>query len=94
MNLKTEAAQIVAYITSAVSAGIAVFVAFGPDLTDDQTAAILGATAVLAPIIAGLITRSQVYSQASVERISDQQYQAGLPPTDPQPPVPPPADVP
>jgi hypothetical protein len=93
MNLKTEAAQIVAYITSAVSAGIALFVAFGPDLTDDQTAAILGATAVLAPIIAGLITRSQVYSQASVEGIANQQYIAGTPPTEAQPEIPPPGEV-
>lgn len=93
MNLQTEPAQIIAYITSAVSAGIALFVAFGPDLTEDQTAAILGAAAVLAPIIAGLITRSRVYSPASVEKIADQQYVAGVPPTEAQPPVPPPAQV-
>jgi hypothetical protein len=94
MNLQTEPAQLIGYITAAVSAAIALLVAFGVDLTDDQTAAILGIVAVAAPIISGIITRSKVYAPASVEKIADQQYQAGTPPTVAQPAVPPPANVP
>jgi Zn-dependent alcohol dehydrogenase len=93
VNFQTEPAQLVAYLTSIVTAGIALAVAFGFELTEDQTAAILGAVAVGAPIVAGLITRSKVYSPATVEGIANQQYRAGTPPTDAQPDIPPPGEV-
>jgi hypothetical protein len=93
MNFSTEPAQIVGYITSAATAVIALLVAFGMDITKEQTAAILGVVAVVAPIVAALVIRSKVYAPASVEKIAEEQYAAGVPPTEPQPDVPPPAAV-
>lgn len=47
-------------ITAAVVALIALLVAFGLDLTDDQVSAILGVIAVAAPIVVALAARSKV----------------------------------
>lgn len=58
--MKTEPALTVGAITAAVSAILALLVAFGLDLSDDQTAAILGVVAVLAPLVATAITRGKV----------------------------------
>lgn len=91
--MKTEPAQIIGWITAAAAAAIALLVAFGVELTEDQRTAILSAVAVIAPILAGLAIRFRVYSPATVEKIADTQYIAGTPPTEPQPDVPPPATV-
>lgn len=93
MNLKTEPAQIIGYITAAATAIIALLVAYGFNIDQQQQAAILGVVAVVAPIVASLIIRFNVYAPATVERIANQQYIAGTPPTEPQPDVPPPANV-
>jgi len=50
----------VAGITAAVAAVLAVLVAFGLDLSEAQTAAILGAVAVLAPLVVALAVRGKV----------------------------------
>tara|TARA_R100000655_G_C2995376_1_gene193653 strand:+ start:1624 stop:1827 length:204 start_codon:yes stop_codon:yes gene_type:complete len=47
-------------IVAAAAAVIALLVAFGLDLDDTQQAAILGVVAVLAPIVAAIVTRSKV----------------------------------
>jgi multidrug resistance efflux pump len=91
--MKTEPAQIIGWLTGLAAAVIALLVAFGLDMDQTQQAAILGVVAVVAPIIAGLIIRFNVYAPATVERIADKQYEAGVPPTEPQPDVPPPASV-
>jgi len=63
-----QPAAIVGTITAAVAALIALFVAFGVDLTADQQAAILSVAAVVAPLIAALFIRRQVWSPASHDR--------------------------
>lgn len=93
MNLQNEPAQIIAYITAAATAMISLLVAYGVDISEDQKQAILGAVAILAPIVAGLVIRSRVYAPATVAKIADRQYAAGVPPTDPQPDVPKPPGV-
>lgn len=58
--MNREPAAIIGSITAAASAIIALVVAFGLDLSDEQTAAILGVVAVVAPIVAGFVTRGKV----------------------------------
>jgi len=91
--MNTEPARLIASITGGVAALITLLVAFGVDLTEDQKTAILGIVAVAAPIIAGLFIRQNVYSPNSVETIAADQYNAGVPPTEPQPDIPPPAEA-
>ena len=49
--MKNEPVLTVAGVTAAVSAVIALLVAFGVDLTEAQTNAILGVVAVAAPLV-------------------------------------------
>lgn len=67
LSIRTEPAVIVSTATAAVTAVIALLVAFGLNLTQEQTAAILGVVAVGAPVVAGALTRGKVYAPASVE---------------------------
>lgn len=69
---KTEPAALVATITGAVTAGIALLVAYGFDISNEQQVAILGVVAVLAPVIAGFATRSRVYSPASAQKAANE----------------------
>jgi hypothetical protein len=57
---KKEPALKVGTYTAIVSALLTVAASFGLNLTAQQTTAILGAVAVLAPIVAAVITRSKV----------------------------------
>jgi hypothetical protein len=66
-------------------------IAVTDEMTDGITALILALCSI--PAVAGVLTRFFVYSPASVEKIATTQYQAGTPPTEPQPDVPPPAKV-
>lgn len=65
-GLSREPAAVTATITALVAALITLVVAFGLDLTKEQEVAIIGITAVLAPIIAGLITRTKVSPASTV----------------------------
>lgn len=65
-GLSREPAAVTATITALVAALIALVVAFGLDLTKEQEVAIIGVTAVLAPIVAGLITRAKVSPASTV----------------------------
>ena len=58
--MKNEPALKVATYTAIVTAVLALLTSFGLNLSDEQTAAILGVVAVLAPIVAGFITRRHV----------------------------------
>lgn len=49
-----------ASVTAFVSAVITVVVAFGVELSQEQTAGILGLVAVLAPAVVAIFTRSRV----------------------------------
>lgn len=69
MNFNTEPAQIVGYLTSAATAIIALLVAYGFDISQDQQSAILGVVAVVAPVVAALLIRSRVYAPETVQEI-------------------------
>lgn len=58
--MNNEPAVSVGSITAAVTAVLALLVAFGLGLSDDQKAAILGVTAVVAPFIVGAVVRGKV----------------------------------
>ena len=74
---KTEPATLVGMITALVSAVIALAVAYGVDIDDSQSTAIMGLIAVLAPIIAAIVTRSRVYSPASTQKVANDAAQTG-----------------
>lgn len=57
MNQNNEPTLTVSGISAAVAAIIALLVAFGLNLTPDQTVAIMGVVSVLAPIAVGIIAR-------------------------------------
>ena len=76
MNTTSEPVITVATITAAVSAIIALLVAFGLDLSDDQRNAILGVVAVAAPIIAGALARGYVTPVSKAERSIDTAFAA------------------
>lgn len=61
---RTEPVLTTASITAAVSAVIALLVAFGVDLTEAQTTAILGVVAVAAPLVT-ILARRYVWSEES-----------------------------
>lgn len=69
--MKEEPALSVGSITAAVTAVIALLVAYGFDISDQQQTAILGVVAVLAPVIAAAVTRSKVYSEASTQKAAN-----------------------
>lgn len=76
--MKTEPATIGSGITAAATAIIALLVAFGIPLTDEQTAAILAVVAVAAPLVGGLIVRRFVTPAAVVaEKVVDGKVVAG-----------------
>lgn len=66
-----------ATITAAVSAAIALLVAFGVDLTETQTTAILGVVAVLAPLVVILARRWVTPNDKVVELDDDGMIVAG-----------------
>lgn len=68
-NLSTtqrEPAVIAGAVVAVVAAILAAVVAFGVDLDETQTEAILGLATVLAPIVVGLVIRGQVTPNGKV----------------------------
>lgn len=65
----TEPLWTVGGITAAVTAILALFVAFGLELSEEQKAAILGVVAVAAPLIVSMVGRGRVYAPATVFRL-------------------------
>ncbi len=80
-------------ITAIIAAVLVFLKSMGVDISDGQQEAVRNLVAVLAPIVLALVARQFVYSPNSVETITTEQYNAGVPPTEPQPEVPPPAAV-
>lgn len=58
--MNSEPLVTVASLTAAVSALLALLVAFGLDLTDGQNVAIMGAVGVLAPLVVAWAARGKV----------------------------------
>lgn len=67
--MQKEPLVTVASITAGVSALLTLLVAFGIDLTEAQSTAILGVVGVAAPLIVAWAARGKVASPATVERI-------------------------
>lgn len=62
----TEPAVIVGAISAIIASVLVLLVAFGIDITPDQTAAILGVVAAVGPIVVSLIIRRKVTPNVSV----------------------------
>jgi hypothetical protein len=58
--MRREPLLTVAGFVGLVGAGLALFVAFGPDLTDDQVAAVLGVATAVAPFVVAVLARPRV----------------------------------
>lgn len=69
--MKNEPAITVASITAGFTAVLALLAAFGLPLSDEQTAAILGVVAVIAPLVVGFVTRPQVTPNGRVATRKD-----------------------
>jgi len=78
----------------AIIAAVLVFLkSFGVSITEDQQDSVTNLVAILAPIVLALVARQFVFSPAGAQKVADEQYNAGLPPTESQPELPPPAAV-
>jgi len=80
MNLEREPAQIIGYVTAAVAAVISLLIAYGIDISDDQRQAWMAVTSILAPAIAGVIIRFNVWSPAHTQEVADKAAQTGKAP--------------
>lgn len=94
--VKTIVAAIVAVVAGLLKVTVA------DDLVDNITTIVLFVAPMVLALIAnmeqsglakeqGNVTREAVYSPATVAKIADKNYEAGLPPVEPQPDLPPPA---
>ena len=68
---KTEPTGLIGSISAAIVAVIGLLVAFGVDLTSEQTGAIVTAFSAVAIVIQTIITRNSVYSPASTQRAAN-----------------------
>lgn len=64
--MKNEPAVTTGTIVAIVSALIAVIVAFGLPLTDEQQNAIIGAVSVIAPLVVAVVVRPRVTPNSKV----------------------------
>ena len=64
--MKYEPLISISSIVAAATAVVALLVAFGVPLTEDQKVAILGLVGVIAPVIVALVTRGKVTPNAAV----------------------------
>ena len=55
-----EPAVVIGTVTAAVAAVLALLIAFGVDLTQDQQVAILGVIAGVGPLVSAVLTRRKV----------------------------------
>lgn len=69
ITMDKEPVVTVSTLTAVVAAVLALIAAFGVDLTQAQTVAILGLDAVLAPLVVGFVARRWAYSPATVRTI-------------------------
>lgn len=79
-DMAKEPAKTVGIVVGLVVAAVALLVAFGISITDDQKNAIIGfviALAAVGPIVSGFITRGKVYAPETVKRIEDDKLQEG-----------------
>lgn len=68
-STSTEPALSVGGVAAAVGALLTLLIAFGVDLSEAQTEAILGVVLIAGPVVLAAITRGRVYAPASVARL-------------------------
>ncbi|MGI8406228.1 MAG: hypothetical protein ACR2OE_15965 [Thermomicrobiales bacterium] len=78
MNFSKEPSAIIGTIVAIVTAALALLVAYGFDVSQERQTAILGFVSVIAPLVAAVVIRGNVFAPQSVENSSNQQYRAGL----------------
>lgn len=69
MNMQTEPARIIGLVSAAVASILALLIAFGVGLSEEQVAAVLGVIAGAGPLVTALVIRGKVYAPATVKRI-------------------------
>jgi len=92
--MKKEPLTIIGSIGAAIGAFIVLMQSFGIPITAEQLDAIQNFVMVAGPLVLMLIGRQFVWSPASAEKIKNEAYEAGLPPTEPNPEMPAPPDAP
>ena len=75
--MNSEAAVITNGVVALITAGLALITAFGVDLTEDQSAAVLGFVAVLVAV-AGPIIRQFVFSKDTTQELVNKAEEAGI----------------
>ena len=75
--MNSEAAVITNGVVALVTAGLALITAFGADLTQDQSAAVLGFVAALIAV-AGPIIRQFVFSKDTTQALVNKAEEAGI----------------
>ena len=83
-----EPLAIVGTIGSLIGAFLVMMQSFGIPITDAQSDAINNFVVIAAPLVVALIGRQFVWSPESAEKIKNDAYAAGLPPTEPNPEMP------
>lgn len=78
--MNREPAVIIGSVVALVDAALIAIVAFGVDLTKEQTAAVMGVASGIATLIGAYVTRGKVWSPESVEEAIDEA--TALPPMD------------
>lgn len=68
--MDTQPVVTAGWISAAAGAVLALITAFWPNLTQDQTAAILGVVAIAAPVISAYVSRQWAYSPATVRTLT------------------------
>jgi hypothetical protein len=76
--MQTEPLITIGSITGAVTAIIALLVAYNVSIDETQTKAILGVVAVVAPFVVAFAGRGKVSSPATVDRETRAAYASGL----------------
>lgn len=64
-------------VVSLIGAVLALLVAFGVDLTDEQTAVILGVATAAGPIVTAVLIRRRAWAPESHQAATERAYEAG-----------------
>lgn len=77
-NMQTEPAAIIGAISTAVASILALLVAFGLDITQEQQVAILAVVAAVGPIVVALLIRPKVVSPATADKAVNEAVESEL----------------
>lgn len=81
----SEPALTIGSVGAAVAALVALLVAFGVPISQEQTVAILGVVASVGPLLAAVLIRRKVWSPASLAALVPEHDGAGPAPEDVEP---------